>query len=323
MTIDTFRPGADLAEITSSSVAMERLSRWVEAAGNANRLVAPLVNTPFVPDQYKPRVANNATDDEKHEAYQLAVANATAAVLQGLTLGLDPMTSLQQIIIIHGRPSMYAKMMVALIQSHGHKVWTEEQSDTSVTVAGQRKGSERVERVTITMEQARKAGWTKNDAYGKTPQDMLWARAAGRVCDRIASDVLKGIASTESVRDEPREEKPAAVRVTAAEILGQPAEPELPAGSAPAGAEESGEPALEPAHGPDKATSAQLRMMHALFGKAEMADRADRLQYVNEVLAEGDRERQVESSSDLTKAEAGRVIDKLQSFADQLDPEKD
>ena len=52
------------------------------------------------------------------------------------------------------------------------------------------------------MDQARKAGWTKNDTYSKTPADMLWARAAGRVCDRIAPDTLMGIASVEEVEDD-------------------------------------------------------------------------------------------------------------------------
>lgn len=70
----------------------------------------------------------------------------------------------------------------------------------------------------------------------------------------------------------------------------------------------------------DRMTLKQQGLMMALFKQVDMADRADRLQYVNEVLAETDPDRHVESSSELTKAEAGRVIDKLQAFADQLDP---
>ena len=203
MTTDIARMDhASIIALDSASDALARLGQWVEAARHAHQLVAPLVGTAFVPDSYKPKIDPRATPDERAEARATAIANATAAVLQGITLGLDPMTSLQQIYIVYGRPGMYAKMMVALIQAHGHEVWTEDLSDSRAVVAGRRRGSEIIERVTVTMEQARKAGWTRNDAYNKTPQDMLWARAASRVCDRIASDVLKGIASIEAVQDE-------------------------------------------------------------------------------------------------------------------------
>lgn len=203
MTVDIVRAEtAALATLDVANDALERLGRWVEAASQATQLVAPLVGTAFVPDAYKPKIDPRSTPEQKAEARAIAIANATAAVLQGLSLGIDPLVSLQQIYIVHGRPGMYAKMMVALVQSHGHEVWTEDESDTRATVAGRRRGTENIERVTITMEQARKAGWTRNEAYGKTPRDMLWARAASRVCDRVASDVLKGIASVEQIRDE-------------------------------------------------------------------------------------------------------------------------
>lgn len=203
MTVDIApMAGTAIATLDSASDALARLGAWVEAARNAHQLVAPLVGTAFVPDSYKPKIDPRATPEQKEVARQTAIANATAAVLQGITLGLDPMTALQQIYIVNGRPGMYAKMMVALVQSHGHEVWDEDVSDTRAVVAGRRKGTDHIVRITITMDQARKAGWTRNDAYTKTPQDMLWSRAAGRVCDRIASDVLKGVASVEQVQDE-------------------------------------------------------------------------------------------------------------------------
>lgn len=72
----------------------------------------------------------------------------------------------------------------------------------------------------------------------------------------------------------------------------------------------------------DKMTMKQGNMLHALFGKVDMTDRGDRMRYVNEVLAEKvGPDRQVESSSDLTKREAGFVIDQLQAWANQLEPE--
>jgi hypothetical protein len=203
MTIDIAPMGGNaIVALDSASEALNRLGQWVEAARHAHQLVAPLVGTAFVPDSYKPKIDPRATAEQKETARQTAIANATAAVLQGITLGLDPMTSLQQIYIVNGRPGMYAKMMVALVQGHGHEVWDEDVTDTRAVVAGRRKGTDNIVRITVTMDQARKAGWTRNEAYTKTPQDMLWARAASRVCDRIASDVLKGVASVETVQDE-------------------------------------------------------------------------------------------------------------------------
>jgi hypothetical protein len=248
--------GNAVAILDTSSDALDRLAQWVEAARNAHQLVSPLVDTAFVPDAYRPKVDPRATDEEKQKARAVAVANATAAVLQGISLGIDPMTALQQIYVVGGRPGMYAQMMVALVQSRGHEVWTEDLTDTRAVVAGRRKGTEHVERVTVTMDQARKAGWTSNQAYTKTPQDMLWARAAGRVCKRIAPEALMGIASVEEIRDEIKAEvvstnghrtvsprrKAAAPAITAA-VEEPPLE--VPAEPKPAAAPVAEEPTLD------------------------------------------------------------------------------
>ncbi len=86
--------------------------------------------------------------------------------------------------------------------------------------------------------------------------------------------------------------------------------------------------AQRPAGGPplpgedgERMTPKQQSMLHALFGKVEMTDRAQRMQYVNEVLAEAyGPDRQVSSSNELTKTEAKLILDKLVAWAEQLDP---
>ena len=57
---------------------------------------------------------------------------------------------------------------------------------------------------------------------------------------------------------------------------------------------------------PMKATAKQLRMIGALFGEAGVTERTSRLRIVSKVVG-----RAVESSKDLTTAEASRVIDHL------------
>ncbi|MES2211006.1 MAG: hypothetical protein V4515_12640 [Chloroflexota bacterium] len=317
MTVDIARMDSNaVAVLGGANDAMARLGQWVEAARNANRLVAPLIDTAFVPDAYKPKIDPRATPEQKAEARQMAINNATAAVLQGLTLGVDPLVALQQIYIIHGRPGMYAKFMVALIQAHGHEVWTEDLSDTRAVVCGRRRGSEHTERVTITMDMARKAKWTSNAKYTETPQDMLYARAAGRVCDRIASDVLKGITTVEAIQDE--------VYSTSAEV-GPGTRTVVPRKRAAAPAIEATtveEPSLdeaEPVSDPEEPTVAaprpitqpQQRKLHALLREHDMSDREVALVWIAGVL-----EREIESTKDLSVDDAKAVIDALENLGD-------
>lgn len=70
----------------------------------------------------------------------------------------------------------------------------------------------------------------------------------------------------------------------------------------------------------DAITEKQLKHLHTLFTKVDMPDRAARLQHVNEILAETDPGRQVDTSTMLTKDEATLIIDRLKAWADQLEP---
>jgi hypothetical protein len=308
MTVDIARAEHNaIAVLGGANEALARLGEWVRAAESAQELVAQLVDTPFVPDAYRPRVDPRETPQQKAAARQIAVATGTAAVLQGITLGLDPLTALQQIYVVHGRPGMYTEIKVALVKSRGHEVWTEDISDSRAVVCGRRKGTDYVERVTVTMDQARKAGWTTNQAYTKTPQDMLYARAAGRVCDRIAPDVLMGIASVEEIQDTvqttaeagnghrtvtPRRKAAAAIEATVSE---DPPLEDTPAAD-PAPAEE-----------PRLITTAQSRKMFALLREQGLTDRDAALTFISNLV-----ERQLESSKELTVDEARVVIDALE-----------
>lgn len=303
--------------------ALDRLARWVESAGHAHKLVAPLVGTPWVPAAYQPwggKPPARPTEEETARAYETAVASATAAVLYGSSLGIDPLMALQQVYVVHGRPGLYAKMMVALVQSRGHEVWTEDLTDTRAVVCGKRKGSSHVERITVTMDMARRAKWTGNSKYQETPQDMLWARAAGRVCDRIASDVIKGIATVEQIEDE-------AIQATA--TAGTTTRTVAPRKTAPAAIEAAEEPALAPEPTPAPATveaepvhelgdapasteplitSAQSKLLHTLLGKTGRADRATGLKYLSLFLR-----RDVTTTKTMTKREATDAIDDLEA----------
>ena len=224
MTVATSQPAVPTQQlptvaapvVTSAEYpGLHGVEQWLGAAAAAEQLARQLVRSFFVPAAYKPGNPNDPAGVE------VAVANATGAILLGQSLGLDPLTALQQIYVVHGRPGMYAKMKVALAMARGHRVWDVEYGPERVTVAGHRAGeADKPVEITITIEDAKRAGWTSNAAYAKTPADMLWARAAGRVVDRIAADVLFGLGSIEDLEDAPPPVAP--VRRVEIDVKGAP-----------------------------------------------------------------------------------------------------
>lgn len=314
--------------IASDAAGLRGLDDWLHAAASAQQLAQGLVHSFFVPQAYK---VGNPRDEA---ATAVAVANATGAILLGQSLGLDPLTSLQQIYVVHGRPGLYAKMKVALAQREGHRVWDEEYTPEAATVCGQRRGSDDVVRIRITIEDAKTAGWTTNAAYAKTPADMLWARAASRVVDRIAADALFGMRSVEDLTDEP--EPAPSVTVTAADILSRPA-PEITARRAapttppaPQAGPDTGSgappeartvhpaaPSRPPLPGEEQAihgpTAAQKSALGAVMNALDVSgtgSRARRLLLASRITA-----RDISSVDDLTADEAQLVIDTLEGIA--------
>jgi hypothetical protein len=98
-----------------------------------------------------------------------------------------------------------------------------------VTVAGKRAGSDHVEEATYTLDMARQAGLLEKTNWQNNPLDMCIARASSRVCRRIASDVLLGLAySAEELEDE-ADRKPQEVEFERQRFAPavQPAEPSV------------------------------------------------------------------------------------------------
>lgn len=153
-----------------------RLVLWAEAARCAHELAVSLAQTPFVPKA----MANRPGD-------------VTGCILMGCELGLEPMASLGAINIVEGRPSLTVIGMRAVLQQAGHEVWVEESTESRAIVAGQRRGSSHVERVTWTLDMARKAGLAGKQNWTKYPGAMLVARATAAVCRQVASDALLGL----------------------------------------------------------------------------------------------------------------------------------
>lgn len=203
-TLEVFPPAR--AHMTTA-VAM--LHEHAEVYNTAWKLAGQLVQTTMVPKRFLRKQGD-----------------ATAAILYGAELGLNPIQSLQRVIPIHGMPSLEARTMVGLLKAQGYKVRTTAQSDTSVTVEGESPDGEKYVS-TWTIERAKRAGYVPTPAPGVTnprpdekddwvtvsktwdgktttsilgnmkyitdPQTMLKAKGQAETCRELAPDVLMGI----------------------------------------------------------------------------------------------------------------------------------
>lgn len=273
------------AEVATTDPTGGRLVAWAEAASAANSLARALSATAFVPAAMK-----NPGD-------------ATAAILMGDELGLSPLAALRSIYVVHGTPALYARSMVALAQSHGHEIWTEETSDSKVVVCGRRRGSDKVERAEWTIQRAQKAGYTNNKKYGSNPQEMLYSKAAGEVARKVAADTLAGIPY--SVEDIELGETPT-VTVTRESAARRMVARKAKAEPAPEPAPEEVAPDAEPvdlADAPEALSDKTRAEMFALLHEHGIEDRERQIAGIVAIIG-----REIESRSELTEDEARAVI---------------
>lgn len=175
-----------------------QLAEWAAELGAAHQLGTALCKTAFVPKDFM----------GKPEA-------AAAAILAGKSLGLDPMNALSNIFVVHGRPALYARTMVALVMSQGHDVVRTEATPDRVTVSARRRGQDHWQEFTWTIGRAKTAGYTSNSKYQSDPIAMLTAKAQAEACRTIAPDVLAGMPySAEEVElEDMGEQEPSAGQV--------------------------------------------------------------------------------------------------------------
>lgn len=277
-----------------------RLIAWADGLTAAHRIGTALCNTAFAPAHFKGKPED-----------------AAAAILFGDEIGLSPTQALRSIFVISGQPSLYARVMVALVLHHGHEVWTVEKSDSKVTVAGKRVGSQHVIEETWTVVRATKAGYTNNKKYTTDPQAMLYARAAADVCRQIAPDALAGLAYTVEEMELTEPPTVSVVRTTERPTTAK----RKPLAPVPVPEPDFDPPARDddPPHQddaePELRSEAQSRKLFATAREAGIS--ADELRpFMASILG-----REVESSKTLTRTEAGQIIEALEAAKDQPDTE--
>lgn len=169
----------DQGQQVALSETTMNLMEWAQELDAAGRLAGVLCGTDFVPKGLRGNVEATA-----------------AAILTGREIGLSPMNALANIFIVQGRPSMYARTMVALVLSHGHELERTDATERAVTVRARRKGSQAWQTFTWTIDRAQKAGYLNNAKYKTDPIAMLTAKAQTEACRTMFADVLAGMAAT-------------------------------------------------------------------------------------------------------------------------------
>lgn len=124
---------------------------------------------------------------------------AAAVVLKGRELGLPPMLSLSHIVIINGKPTLSAEVMLGMMHRAGHEVWFSETNSERAVIHGIRKGSTREQTLTWTIEDAQAAGLLRNQTWTKYRPAMLRARAVSAFGRFFAPDVLMGAYTPEEM----------------------------------------------------------------------------------------------------------------------------
>jgi len=140
----------------------------------------------------------------------------------GLELGLSPMTALQSIAVINGRPTVWGDVALGLCHATGQveefSEWYEDDKGERLSrnpvaftdgIAAvckvKRKGQEAQESSFSVADAKRAKLWGKQGPWSEYPARMLKARARGFAIRDAFPDALKGLYVAEEVRDMPPE----------------------------------------------------------------------------------------------------------------------
>jgi hypothetical protein len=170
----------------------------------AQRQAKALSASDLVPQQYKGNVANTLV--------ALEIANR---------IGASPLMVMQNLNIIHGRPSWGSSFIIAAINGSGKFTALRFVGDLSKgikAVCQEKATGELLEGPTVTMEMAKAEGWLdKAGSKWKTmPELMMRYRAAAFFGRLYAPEITMGMHSTEEVVDIQHEEPKAVAAINEA-----------------------------------------------------------------------------------------------------------
>jgi len=158
----------------------------------AQRIAQSLSKSDLVPKQYKDNVANCLI--------ALEIANR---------VGASPLMVMQNLNIIHNRPSWSSQFIIAALNSCGRfsplrfRMEGEGDARTCVVIAMDKASGEALEGPPVSISMARSEGWYQKDGskWKTMPELMLRYRAAAFFGRLYAPDVLMGMQTEDETHD--------------------------------------------------------------------------------------------------------------------------
>lgn len=250
------------------------------------------------------------------KAYQNQPANILVAIGYAQALGEHPIAALTDVYVVEGRPSMSASMMHRRALEAGHRVRVTS-TDTEATVSIWRKDDpQHAHVVTWTLDRAKHAGLMGRKGPWQTyPAAMLRSRAVSEACRTACPEVLGPAKYTPDELggefiDAP-EGAPAAFATPGptTKVSRKKKEPE-PTEAEPAPEPEptvtQGQDELREAIKGDGITDAQMKKLCALLSENGIDVKA--YGPMSQIVG-----REITSKTDLSKDEAARLIDSLET----------
>lgn len=245
--------------------------------------------------------------------YHKQPANILYAIEYGDALGIKPILAMNQVHVIEGRPSASAGLISALVRNAGHRlrVWVERDpqgAPTAVATITRKDDPDFEFRAVWTMERAQAAGLADKAVWKNYPEAMLKARATTEVAREACEEALCGIGYTPEELGAQINDDGSVVVTTASPRVAQPGQTirdAVTTAPAPAPVPASG-PAVE--QGERMISGPQQKKLGVLMREHNIIDKDTALAFVADVIG-----RPIASRTELTLAEAGRVIDTLES----------
>ena len=195
------------SEITTQSVEGESsIHKNTDSFEFAQRQAKSLCESNLVPISYQG---------------QKGLPNCLVALEMSKRMNLSPLTVMQNLNIIHGRPTWSAQFISSQIMGCGrfenfdYLVKGEGETLEVQCVAKRVEDQKIVKGTAVSMKMARLEGWTKNPKYSSMPELMLRNRAATFFGRQYIPDLLLGVQTSEEVVDiQPLDVTPETVKET-------------------------------------------------------------------------------------------------------------